>query len=473
MSGRGRKYPQDEMELKRWSSVLVRRPLPCAFTVLLAASLFRVFFQWGSLGSNRVDFLEAVRTGSPVESTRSGGPGKFYLLPIPELTTLLIRNNTNEASRFYQDTLDEQQAEIWLHRAFEQMTYEEGRTRDPSQADVVLITGYLHLNAFLLQKSGKLPKKRRKGKPTIVKPHPPGIPFKVGEWIDMILSRIVDKSKPHVLMVPTWNAGTSRQIGIAPLMKQLQASGVNTWSLGFERNTFWQHVTPERIITVPYMVKPDLSQKQLAEAIDMPRTMDFTFYSGDTRKHAFGWSGCNRSMVLPLANRTDMDVRIVTSGKGNRLPQDEYNRRMLHSDYCLLLCGDTPTSRSLAASMLHGCIPIRVGARLRGLCESPCRPGWGWTVSGARYPHLPFSDRIDWTLFPEVNETEFSNQPAATLHALFRRIGSKRKQELRSIMRQVQHGWMYGLGDPLNSSDFGEAAVYIWESIVNSVVPAK
>jgi hypothetical protein len=164
-----------------------------------------------------------------------------------------------------------------------------------------------------------------------------------------------------------------------------------------------------------------------------------------------------------------MHVRIVTSDS-NRLSQDEYNHQMYRSDYCLLLCGDTPTSRSLASSMLNGCIPVRVGSRLRGLCDAPCRPGWGWTVAGANHSHLPFADTIiDWDAFPELNEADFVERPAAVLEEMFARIGPEQKTKLRAIMSQTQRGWLYGLGNPVNSTDFGDAALYILESIVQGV----
>jgi hypothetical protein len=443
------------------------------------------FFRWRSLESEHISIPYEAWTGDALVAvnnqtrTRTSQQQplkdrkskiKFYILPLPEITTWLVGNNTNDASSFYQTTLNEQQAEIWLHRAYDRMSPEQGRTHVISEADVVLIPGYLHFNEHMLQKSGKHNKKKKGQKVQEMKV---GVPYMIGEFIEFAVSRITDKSKPHVLMVPTWNPGTSRKVGIAPLMRLLKAAGVNMWSLGFERNTFWQHVEPERIIPIPYIVEPNVtSVQQLAETIGLPRTENFVFYSGHARKNAFGWSGCNRSMISPLANRTDMHVQIVTSDK-NRLSQDEYNHRMHRSDYCLLLCGDTPTSRSLASSMLHGCIPVRVGSRLRGLCDSPCRPGWGWTVAGANHSHLPFADNIDWDVFPEVNEADFSVRPAAVLEEMFSRIGPEQKTQLRAIMSRTQRGWLYGMGNPVNSTDFGDAALYILESIVQGVSLSK
>jgi hypothetical protein len=429
-----------------------------------------LFFHWrSSTGDGLVTVDTKIRTRTSQQQPFKDRRRiiKFYILPLPEITTWLLGNYTSDASRFYETTLNEQQAEIWLHRAYDRMGQKQGRTHVISEADVVLIPGYLHFNEYMLKKSGKQPKRKKQQKVHETKL---GLPYSIGEFIHIVVSRITDKSKPHVLMVPTWNPGTSRKVGVAPLTKLLKEADVNMWSLGFERNTFWQHLEPERIIPIPYVVDSNVtSVQQLAETNGLPRRENFVFYSGNVRKNAFGWSGCNRSMVSPLANRTDMHVRIVTK-EINHLSQDEYNQQMYQSDYCLLLCGDTPTSRSLASSMLHGCIPVRVGSRLRGLCDSPCKPGWGWTVAGAKHSHLPFADTlIDWDAFPELNEADFAERPAAVLEEMFARIGPEQKTELRAIMSQTQRGWLYGLGNPVNSTDFGDAALYILESIVQGV----
>jgi hypothetical protein len=151
------------------------------------------------------------------------------------------------------------------------------------------------------------------------------------------------------------------------------------------------------------------------------------FYVGDQRHHAKEWSGCDRSMVAPLALESNMHARLIDtrqkqdaessnySTNGLKKTQGLYNQKMASSEYCLILCGGSPTSRSLSSAMVHGCIPLRVGSRLRGLCEPPCHKGWGWTVSGSESPHLPFVERIDWTLFPEMNEAIFQQIPAQVL----------------------------------------------------------
>merc|ERR1740130_1174584 len=54
---------------------------------------------------------------------------------------------------------------------------------------------------------------------------------------------VIDSTKPHLILIPTWNPNVSRRIGLYSLVKTLRSSGVsdsNIWSLGFERNLHWQ-----------------------------------------------------------------------------------------------------------------------------------------------------------------------------------------------------------------------------------------
>jgi hypothetical protein len=119
--------------------------------------------------------------------------------------------------------------------------------------------------------------------------------------------------------------------------------------------------------------------------------------------------------------------------------------------------------------MIHACIPIRVGSRLRGLCEPPCHDGWGWSVTGPDYPHLPFPSTINWDDFPEVDELEFSKAPLETLQTVFERFTPQIKTRIRESMLQHQLGWIYGWGDPITSNDFGQAIDYVWQSIVTTL----
>jgi hypothetical protein len=376
-------------------------------------------------------------------------PLKFYIIAPPRVTSKLLQDHPDKASSVYQRALNEESAEIWLHRGFERLTYEEGHTLNSSEADVFLICGYLHLNKAIHKPKGRGTKN--------------DLSF-VQEYVQLVSN----KTKPHLMLIPSWNPQISKDAGIKDLTSTLAQQGVNIWSVGFERNKFWQWVEPQRILPIPYVIRPFQSKNILIENARNPRTRNFIFYAGDTRGNAKAWAGCHRDkIIIPLQNETDiMDVRLV--GKTNRLNQSDYNHRMSSSEYCLILCGDTPSSRSLTSAMVSGCIPIRVGSRLRGLCEPPCHEGFGWRTAGVENSHLPFSQEIDWDVFPEVEESQVILHGKQTLQALLSRTDDTRKNKLRSKMLQVQMAWIYGWGDPINSTEFGEAVPYIWNSFVKT-----
>lgn len=407
---------------------------------------------------------------SQQQQRSASGSAKFYILPMPEITTWLIGNFSDAAYQYYQTNLNEEQAEVWLHRGLAQLS---DRTEDPSQADVVILSGYLHFNQYMmLQQNQKTAARGRTRGRHNGKSSDGGVPYSTDEWLAILLERIIP-NKLYVLAVPTWNPTRGNEIGLAKIKKTLKLENIAMASFGFERNNFWQKTEPDLIIPVPYVITPNLPRDQLPTKVfgaENHRTENFVFYSGDVRTNAVRWAGCNRTkLVVPLqqSNRSsNTDVHIVT--QFHRLTQEQYHARMLTSDYCLILCGDTPTSRSLASSMLYGCIPIRVGSRWRGLCEAPCHAGWGWTVT--HRSHLPFEHQMDWNVFPEVDEASFAQNPVAVLETLFRHTDSHRKSELRSVMQRVQMAWVYGWGNPVNATDFGEAASYAWQSLVDHLV---
>ena len=346
---------------------------------------------------------------------------------------------------------------------------------------------------------------------------------------------IIDSSKPHLILIPTWNSDVSRRIGLHSLVKSLRLLGVSDadiWSVGFERNLHWQPIPyVSNIIPIPYVVtstrsthstrtqqRPSLLSTINSSINSNNRVENSVFFVGDYRPNAGKWAGCFRSNLTqsllwnyqqhnsPTSSNqihnNRIDIRLVH--KKDRVNQTVYNRRMRTSDYCLILCGDTPTSRSLSSAIVEGCIPIRVGSRLRGLCDPPCHESFGWTKSGLENPHLPFGEIIPWEIFPEIDEKtlllltiknnnnnndddddtasirknreENSGNDSSKLsvfETLFRTFDEKKKKQLRTIMGKFNSGFIYGYGDPVRSEEFGDAASYIWESFVDALHKKK
>lgn len=383
---------------------------------------------------------------------------KFSLIQMPEITSWLLGNFTDVAFNYYQTALSEEQAEVWLHRGLEHLSLSEYRTDNHDEANIVIIPGYLHLNHHLQ----KQPRESRNA----------GLPFTIDEWLALLETRLIP-GKIHLLACPTWNPTRGNEIGLEMINRLFRKRNIRWASFGFERNKFWQKQHPQDIVPVPYVVSTSKNRHELQRFVSAKsnRAQNFVFYAGDKRKHAVPWAGCNRTQIVQgLEHRTDMDVRIIhgrsksknSNSTTPRLSIEEYHSRMITSDYCLILCGDTPTSRSLASSMIFGCIPVRIGSRLRGYCEAPCHSGWGWTVSNIS--HLPFAHAIDWNQYPELDEASFIRDPMGNLNDLFKRIDSRAKEQLRESMGRFQLSWIYGWGSPVNSTDFGEAVAYALDS---------
>jgi hypothetical protein len=381
---------------------------------------------------------------------------RYYVIPTPEITTWIVGKYSNEASRLYADHLNENRAEIWLHRAFESQEMSNVRTLNASEADVFVIGGYFNLIKMI---------------PDLERIWQSEHASTWYKWVDIFLSnRIIDKKRPHLILSPC----TATKTWHKRFMKAMVARGINVWSVGFERNEHWQGVRKDRIIPIPYVVEPsktkaEMSQNQ-SEISSPERTENFVFFSGDQRRHAVEWAGCDRVALLSgLLNYTkNMHVRIV-SKKTGRLPQSKYNSFMETSDFCLIMCGDTPSSRSLTTAVIYGCIPLRIGSRWRGLCEPPCKEGWKWTVTGPDFSHLPFPELIDWDRFPEIDEMTFASNPLMALEKVFSRVGPEEKKALRSAMAKTRLGWIYGWGDPVTSNEFGDAPMLIWNSFAQAV----
>ena len=157
---------------------------------------------------------------------------KFFILEPPPFTSALLDGELQaKATAFYKSELNEASAEIWLHRGFLNMNNDEGRTMDYSEADIFVIAGYPHLFSGL---SLNIYHERQAIATNI--------------YIDLI----INKTKPHLLLMPTTNPGLSTQVGITQLSKALQSAGVNLWSVGFERNPSWQAIAVQRILPIPY-----------------------------------------------------------------------------------------------------------------------------------------------------------------------------------------------------------------------------
>jgi hypothetical protein len=211
--------------------------------------------------------------------------------------------------------MNEDRAEIWLHRSLRSHSYDQGQTMDSHQADVYFIPAYLHWREHLFGYCTMGPEK-----PVAFLQRADEEHVRIAS---LVIDAIVNKSKPHVLLVPTRDPYLSSSIGLKNLVRALHDEGVtNLYSVGFERNSLWQGVDTDHIIPMPYVVTPDVNSSVQEEVVFRQRNENSVFFVANPRQHAPEWSGCNRSKVKPLVGRPNMDIRLSKKS----LTQADYNQ---------------------------------------------------------------------------------------------------------------------------------------------------
>ena len=147
--------------------------------------------------------------------------------------------------------------------------------------------------------------------------------------------------------------------------------------------------------------------------------------------------------------------------------ESKFAHAMRVSDFCLVMCGDTPTSRRIFDSIVADCVPLIVGTRLWGRCEPPCRPGWGWFVSGEKHPHTPFHDTlIDYSRFPRVDEKWFYEDALAATKAAIANVTPAAELEIWKYLDAIRGDVVYGYGRAATSTDFGRATANLLDGVV-------
>ena len=66
-------------------------------------------------------------------------------------------------------------------------------------------------------------------------------------------------------------------------------------------------------------------------------------------------------------------------------------------------------------------------------------------------------------------EADFVQNPVEVLERLLQNISNDMKNRIRASMFETQFGWTYGWGNPVNTTDLGDVALYTWNSIIDHV----
>ena len=250
------------------------------------------------------------------------------------------------------------------------------------------------------------------------------------------------------------------------------------------------------MVPVPYVVD---ASRLAGTATQVHNHEISVFFAAHRRPNAAQWSGCDRSKALGLQSVPRSSIHIKQHRR-RLLDEDAFAHSMRVADFCLVMCGDTPTSRRIFDAIVADCIPLIVGTRLWGRCEAPCHEGWGWFVSGREHPHLPFRDTyIDYTRFPRVDEKLLYEDATKAYEDAVRGVTEAEERDMWRYLNSIRDDvvycveistpstrrllagrprhrrrtqWListqvvYGYGSPFSSQKFGRAAANLMDGVM-------
>ena len=217
------------------------------------------------------------------------------------------------------------------------------------------------------------------------------------------------------------------------------------------------------MVPVPYVVD---ASRLAGTATQVHNHEISVFFAAHRRPNAAQWSGCDRSKALGLEGVPRSSIHIK-SHRRHLLDEDAFAHSMRVADFCLVMCGDTPTSRRIFDAIVADCIPLIVGTRLWGRCEAPCHEGWGWFVSGDQHPHLPFRDTyIDYTRFPRVDEKLLYEDATKAYEDAVRDVTETEERDMWRYLNAIRDDVVYGYGSPFSSTHFGRAAANLMDGVM-------
>ena len=202
-----------------------------------------------------------------------------------------------------------------------------------------------------------------------------------------------------------------------------------------------KEATLQRMVPAPYVVD---ASRLAGTSTQLHNHEISVFFAAHRRPNAAQWSGCDRSKALGLQSVPRASIHIKTHRR--LLDEDAFAHSMRVADFCLVMCGDTPTSRRIFDAIVADCIPLIVGTRLWGRCEAPCHEGWGWFVSGREHPHLPFRDTyVDYTRFPRVDEKLLYEDATQAYEAAVRDVTEAEERDMWRYLNSIRDDVVYGV----------------------------
>ena len=214
--------------------------------------------------------------------------------------------------------------EVWVHRA---LLADKRRTTDPEAASLFFVPAYLSLS-----KSSDAPGHDERLTNLIEE-------LRNSKWFQR------NRGADHVFGYSSINPGVARQLLFPKLHTGLERSYFGV----FEMNPAWvggdrKEATLQRMVPAPYVVDASRLAGTSAQIHDHSISV---FFAAHRRPNAAQWSGCDRSKALGLESVPRSSIHIKSHRRRFLLDEDAFAHSMRVADFCLVMCGDTPTSRRI------------------------------------------------------------------------------------------------------------------------------
>jgi len=239
------------------------------------------------------------------------------------------------------------------------------------------------------------------------------------KWVEIIKESEQFQSRPedHYFICQSWFCYKAVSDELANLARQMTY-------LIHEANRFWisgkRRTSPKDVIVVPYVAHSDVYPLKHSK-VWKDRKYKVFFIGTLDRK-----TPIRQVLKLPSVQKKSF-LFARDSNIGDQLSiYNEYEKYMTDSQYCLVLDGDTPSSRRLFDAIVSGCIPILVGNEYTMPFEK-------------LIPYASFSIRID--------VQEWLQHPDELLDNI-NKISLEQGQKMYSKMQQYAKyvNWRHGSG---------------------------
>jgi len=173
------------------------------------------------------------------------------------------------------------------------------------------------------------------------------------KWVEIIKESEFFQSRPedHYFICQSWTCFRAVTGELADLANQMTY-------LIHEANRFWisgnYDTNPKDVIVVPYVAHSDIYP--LSKKAWKDRKYEVSFIGTLGRR-----TWVRKILNLPSVQEKSFLYVVDSNNFGAVRSFDDYVKYMTNSQYCLVLAGDSPSSRRLFDAIISGCIPILIG----------------------------------------------------------------------------------------------------------------